>query len=253
MAARKIIGFMVYLIGAGPGDPGLLTLAGADALRNATAVVHDALIGTEILKMARSDAKVYDVGKRAGQHKATQEEINALLIQLAHEGHTVARLKGGDPFVFGRGGEEAQALKEAGIPFRVIPGVTSAIAVPAAAGIPVTQRGIASSVAIITAHRIDDAAEPDWHALARIDTVVILMGAERVAVIAARLMQAGRDAATPAACIQSGTLPEQQQVVGTLSNIADLVQAARLGSPLVMVVGRVVDMRSILTMTEQML
>jgi uroporphyrin-III C-methyltransferase len=237
---------MVYLIGAGPGDPGLLTLAGAEALRNASAVVHDALVGAEILKLARPDAEFYDVGKRAGWHKATQAEINSLLIELAAKGHTVARLKGGDPFVFGRGGDEIEALHKAGIPFRVIPGVSSALAVPAAAGIPVTQRGLAASVAIVTAHRMDDAAGPDWQALVRVDTLVILMGAGRVSAIAEGLVRAGRDVQTPAAAIQSGTLPDQRQVVGTLETIGERVRTAGLSSPLVLVVGKVVQMRSVL-------
>jgi uroporphyrin-III C-methyltransferase len=233
---------MVYLIGAGPGDPGLLTLAGAGALENATAVVHDALVSPQILARAPSNAEIYDVGKRAGHQRATQEEINALLVTLAQRGHEVARLKGGDPFVFGRGGEEAQALRKAGIPYRVIPGVSSALAVPAAAGIPVTQRGVAASLGIVAAHRMDGADEPDWDALARMDTVVVMMGAERVARIAERLILAGRDTSTLAACIQSGTLPEQLQVFGTLADIGEKVRAAELGSPLVMVVGNVVGM-----------
>ncbi len=231
------------MIGAGPGDPELMTVAGTEALRRASVVVHDALVGPEILKMVPAGAQLYDVGKRAGHQNATQEQINALLIELAQAGHTVARLKGGDPFVFGRGGEEADALHKAGIPFRVIPGVTSAFAVPAAAGIPVTQRGMATSVAIVTAHRMDGGGAPDWGALVRIDTVVVLMGGGQVATIAEGLMQAGRSPQTPAACIQAGTLPEQRQVVGTLENIAEQMTEAGLGSPLIMVIGNVVGMR----------
>src|SRR5712692_9544870 len=151
----------VVLIGAGPGDPGLLTIAGAEALRLATAVVHDALVSEAVLAQAGPHVPRYDVGKRAGQHAVTQDEINALLVSLARAGHTVARLKGGDPYVFGRGGEEGEALAQAGIPFRVIPGVSSAIAVPALAGIPITYRGLAASVGIVTAHRMDGAGAPD--------------------------------------------------------------------------------------------
>lgn len=233
----------VYLIGAGPGDPGLLTLAGADALRQATVVVHDALVSQAILEMANPAAPRHDVGKRSGESKVTQDEINALLSALAREGHVVARVKGGDPFVFGRGGEEAHALQEAGVPFRVIPGVTSAIAVPAAAGIPVTHRGVAATLGIVTAHRMDGADAPDWCALARMDTIVVLMGAELLGQVAERLMREGLKLETPVACIQSGTLPEQTQVIGTLANISEVVQAAGLGSPMVTVIGAVVALR----------
>ncbi len=233
----------VYLVGAGPGDPGLLTVAGAAAIREASAIVFDALVSDAILQQARPEAQCYNVGKRAEHHSATQEEINALLITLARADHIVARIKGGDPFVFGRGAEEAEELKRAEIPFRVIPGVTSAIAVPAAAGIPVTHRGLSASVAIVTAHRMDGADAPNWNALARMDTVVVLMGAERLASVAERLIAEGRAALTPVCCIQSGTLPEQRQVVGTLADIAEKVHAAALDSPLITVIGNVVQVR----------
>ncbi len=233
----------VTLIGAGPGDPGLLTVAGAAAIQKATAVVHDALVSEAILAQACPNAERYDVGKRAGQYNTSQDEINHLLIALARADQVVARLKGGDPFVFGRGGEEAEALKQAGIPFRIIPGVTSVVAVPAAAGIPITHRGLAASVGIVTAHRMDGADAPDWDALARLDTVVVLMGAERLSSIAQRLIEAGRSLQTPVACIQSGTLPQQREVIGTLADIAERTQAAELGSPLIIIVGNVVRVR----------
>lgn len=240
----------VYLVGAGPGDPGLLTVAGAAAIRKATAIVHDALVGDGILAQARSDAKRYDVGKRAGRHNLTQDEINMLLIELAREEQTVVRLKGGDPFLFGRGAEEAAALARVGIPFRVIPGVTSAIAVPASAGIPVTHRGVAASLGIVTAHREDGAGSPDWHALAQLDTVVVLMGAERLDLISQNLIRAGRSADTPVACIQSGTLDQQRQVIATLGNMVERVQGAGLGAPMIVIVGNVVNVREQLAFCE---
>lgn len=233
----------VALIGAGPGDPGLLTIAGANALHLATAIVHDALVSEAVLAQAGPHVPRYDVGKRAGHHAVTQDEINVLLVSLARAGHTVARLKGGDPYVFGRGGEEGEALAQAGIPFRVIPGVSSAIAVPALAGIPITYRGLAASVGIVTAHRMDGAGAPDWDALAKMHTLIVLMGAERVAELAQRLVAAGRNLQTPIACIQSGTLPEQREVIATLADVAERVQAAGLGSPMTIVVGEVVRVR----------
>lgn len=234
----------VYLIGAGPGDPGLLTLAGAAAIREATAIVHDALVGEGILNLARSEAIRYDVGKRAQQQHIQQEDINQLLISLGQAGQVVARVKGGDPFVFGRGAEEAAALATAAVPFRIIPGVSSAIAVPAAAGIPVTYRGLAASVAIVAAHRMDGADAPNWDAIVKLDTVVLLMSATHLAQAAERMVKAGRAAHTPVACIQSGTLPEQREVIGDLSDIAARVAAANLGTPLITIIGEVVRVRA---------
>ena len=169
----------VFLVGAGPGDPGLITVKGLEALQQAEVVVYDYLANAELLKEARPDAELIYVGKQAGQHTLSQEEINRLLVEKAQAGKTVARLKGGDPFVFGRGGEETVALAAAGVPFEVIPGVTSAVAAPAYAGIPVTQRGLASSFAVVTGHEDPTKAESaiDWHHLARgVDTLIFLMG-----------------------------------------------------------------------------
>ncbi len=238
----------VYLIGAGPGDPDLITVAGLKALQQCSAVVHDALVSEAMLALARPDALHIAMGKRGHGHKTDQTEINTMLIELACAGHTVARLKGGDPFVFGRGGEEAEALAQAGIPFKVIPGVSSALAGPAALNIPVTHRDMAASFAVITAQRAEGAVPPHWPALVHIDTLVILMGASRIAEMAEALIQAGRRADTPVAAIQSATLPEQRHVIGTLHSIAADVQQAQLGAPMVIVVGEVVGMHRLTTL-----
>ncbi|HEX2207968.1 MAG TPA: uroporphyrinogen-III C-methyltransferase, partial [Longimicrobium sp.] len=190
----------VYLVGAGPGDPGLLTLRAAELMERADVLVYDALVSPAIIERAQNAERVY-VGKRGGEHSRTQEQINQILVDLAAKHRTVVRLKGGDPFVFGRGGEEALVLLQAGIPFEVVPGVTAGIAAPAYAGIPVTQRGTAASVAFVTGH--EDPAKPDtdvdWAHLARgVGTVVFYMGVKRMAENLARLREAGRAGETPA-------------------------------------------------------
>ena len=235
----------VALVGAGPGDPGLLTLRGLELLREADVVVYDYLASTELLRHARAGAELIFAGKRAGQHTLPQQEINALLVGLAGAGKRVVRLKGGDPFVFGRGGEEAKALAEAGISFEVVPGVTSAVAVPAYAGIPVTHRGLASSLAIVTGHEDPNKAESaiDWGALTGIDTLVFLMGVGNLPRIARHLLSHGRAAATPAAVIQWGTLGTQRTVTGTLADIARRAEEAGLQAPAITVVGEVVTLR----------
>ena len=226
----------VTLVGAGPGDPGLLTVAGARALAAADVVLYDALVSPRILEHCRSDAELVPVGKRAGAHSASQDEINALLVEHGASGKNVVRLKGGDPFVFGRGGEEVMALVEAGLPFEVIPGVTSAVAAPAYAGVPVTHRGMATNFAVVTGTEGGERREADWAALARMDTLVILMGGSKLGDIAERLMSHGLAPETPAAAISNGTLPAQRVVTGTLSTIAD---ASRdLPTPIITVVGR---------------
>ncbi|MGE5249741.1 MAG: uroporphyrinogen-III C-methyltransferase [Bacteroidota bacterium] len=236
---------MVHLVGAGPGDPGLLTIKGLECLRMADVVVHDRLINGELLGYAPR-AELIDVGKRPDHHPIPQEEINAILIERAHQGKRVVRLKGGDPFVFGRGGEEAQALVQAHIPFEIVPGVTSAIAVPAYAGIPVTHRGLASSVAFITGHA--SGSQPlhlDWQALARgVDTLVFLMGVHSLPVIVNSLVHAGLSPDTPVALIQQGTLPSQKLVAGTLETIMD--GAGDIQPPSIIVVGPVVSLHEIL-------
>jgi uroporphyrinogen III methyltransferase/synthase len=236
----------VFLVGAGPGDPGLITVKGLEVLRRAEVVVYDYLANAELLKEARPDAELIYVGKQAGQHTLSQEEINRLLVEKAQVGKTVARLKGGDPFVFGRGGEETMALAAAGVPFEVIPGVTSAVAAPAYAGIPVTQRGLASSFAVVTGHEDPTKAESaiDWHHLARgVDTLLFLMGVGNLPEIVARLVEHGRAPETPAALVRWGTTPRQETVVGTLADIAEKVKAAGLRPPAVAVFGQVVNLR----------
>jgi uroporphyrinogen III methyltransferase / synthase len=233
----------VALVGAGPGDPGLITVRGHALLRSADVVVHDRLVAPDLLRSARPDAELVNVGKRPRDRIATQQEINELLVARALAGKTVVRLKGGDPYLFGRGGEEALALAQAGIPFEVVPGVTSAFAVPAAAGIPVTHRGLASSVAVATAHDASATAAIDWEAMARADTAVFLMGIERITEVVARLLEAGAAPDTPAAVVQSGTLPSMRTVRAPLRAIADAATRANLQAPAVIVVGPTVQLR----------
>jgi uroporphyrinogen III methyltransferase/synthase len=236
----------VSLIGAGPGDPGLLTLRGAEALGRADVVIYDYLANPALLSHARPDAEQIYVGKKAGSHTLSQGEINDLLVERGLAGQQVARLKGGDPFVFGRGGEEALALLEAGVPFEVVPGVTSAVAAPAYAGIPVTHRGLASSFAVITGHEdpAKEASALDWARLATgVDTLVFLMGVGNLPQIVERLVAHGRPADTPVALVRWGTLPGQQTVSGNLADIVTRVQAAGLRPPAVTIVGSVAGLR----------
>ncbi|MGH2784575.1 MAG: uroporphyrinogen-III C-methyltransferase [Actinomycetota bacterium] len=239
----------VFLVGAGPGDPGLITVRGLAALRSAQVIVHDRLgVTPELLRFAPAAAELIFAGKSARRHAMTQAQINRTLVSKARAGKTVVRLKGGDPFLFGRGGEEAEALAAAGIPFEVVPGVTSAIAGPAAAGIPVTHRDWAASVAIATAHEAPGKAGSrlDWDALARADTVVLLMGVERLADAAAALVTAGKPRATPAAVIASATLPSQRTVTAPLGRIASAAKRAGIAPPAITVVGDVVRLREVL-------
>ncbi len=236
----------VYLIGAGPGDPGLLTLKGKDILSKAEVVIYDRLASPRLLSFARPDAERIYVGKRTGRHTVDQEGINKLILEKALEGKMVARLKGGDPFIFGRGGEEAQVLAEAGIPFEVVPGVTSAIAVPAYAGIPLTHRAHTASVAFITGHRrIDrDEADIDWENLAKgVGTLVFLMGVKNLPFIVEQLMAFGRRPETPVAVIRWGTTPQHRSVSGTLADIVSKVEEAGLKPPAIIVIGDVVSLR----------
>jgi uroporphyrinogen III methyltransferase / synthase len=208
----------VALVGAGPGDPGLITVRGLALLRGADVLVYDRLGAAALIRFARADARLIYVGKQPRQHTKTQAQITRILIREARVGRSVVRLKGGDPFLFGRGGEEAEALAEAGIPFEVVPGITSAIAGPAAAGIPVTHRDAAASVAIATAHEAPGKAGSriDWRALAGADTAVLLMGVERLAGVARALIDAGKPASTPAAVIQDATVPTMRTVTAPL-------------------------------------
>jgi uroporphyrinogen III methyltransferase/synthase len=239
LSARRAL---VSLVGAGPGDPGLITVAGAARIAEADVVIFDRLANAALLEHARPGAERVYAGKLPDRHTLSQEEINALLVEHGRAGKRVVRLKGGDPFVFGRGGEEAQALAAAGIPFEIVPGVTSAIAAPAYAGIPVTHRGLASTFAVITGHEdpAKDATAVDWKALATgIDTLIFLMGAASLPEIAQRLIAHGRDASTPAAIIEWGTLSRQRSVSSTLNGLAAAASAAGIGSPAVTVIGEV--------------
>jgi uroporphyrin-III C-methyltransferase / precorrin-2 dehydrogenase / sirohydrochlorin ferrochelatase len=233
----------VTLVGAGPGDPELLTLKALRALQDADVILYDRLVPEAVLDMARRDAARICVGKAAGGIGSTQEEINALLIEHALEGKRVVRLKGGDPFIFGRGGEELEALSKAQISFSVIPGVTAAAGCAAYAGIPLTHRDYAHSVTFVTGHADKDGREPDWRALAKPGiTAVFYMGLARVDQIAAKLVAHGAAAALPAAIIAQGTLQDQLVVTGTLATIADVTAASNIQSPALLVVGEVVSL-----------
>jgi uroporphyrinogen III methyltransferase/synthase len=246
-------GGKVWLVGAGPGDPGLFTLAGLEAVRQAEVIVYDRLASPRLLEHAREDAERIYVGKVSGPGHHDQEAINRLLVEKAGEGKRVVRLKGGDPFVFGRGGEEAEALRDAGLPFEIVPGVTSAVAVPAYAGIPVTHRGVAATFVVITGHedpaRTEEAV--DWERLATaVDTLVLLMGVKTLPDTVERLIAGGRPAETPVAVIRWGTTPGQRTVTGTLGDIVQRVQEAKLEPPAITVVGEVVRLRETLTWFE---
>lgn len=227
---------MVYLVGAGPGDPELITVKGLRVLREADVVLFDRLANPILLNEAPTGAIKIDVGKRPRDpNQPRQEWINELLVEHGQKGGTVVRLKGGDPYVYGRGFDELEALRSAGIPAEVIPGITSAIAAPAAAGIPVTHRSLANAFAVFTGHEVGDSVP--WSAAVQIPTVVFLMGVERLPVIVAELLRHGRPPETPVAVVQSGTLPEQVLVQGTLGDIVD--RAKGIQPPAVIVVGEV--------------
>ncbi|WP_245595965.1 uroporphyrinogen-III C-methyltransferase [Paenibacillus taiwanensis] len=244
---------IVYLVGAGPGDAGLITVKGLRYLQTADVIVYDRLAGPRLIQMAKPGAVKIYVGKLPDRHAMRQEQINQLLVDLALEGKRVIRLKGGDPCVFGRVGEEAALLKQHGVPFEIVPGVTSAIAVPAYAGIPVTHRERASSFSVITGHEIPERLEErvDWEKLAQATgTLLFLMGVGRIRVIAEQLVRHGRSPETPVAIVRWGTRAEQQTLVGTLSTIADEVARTGFSSPAVIVVGDVVLERELLQWAE---
>jgi len=238
----------VYLVGAGPGDPRLITVHGLALLRQADVVAYDRLVHPDLVDEAPPAAERFYVGKAPARHVCSQEEINALLVTKARQGCIVVRLKGGDPFVFGRGGEEALVLAEAGVSFEVVPGITSAVSVPACAGIPVTHRGIASAFTVVTGHRCDPDAEADWAALARAGTLLILMGLGRLSEIARHLIDHGCAPETPVAVVRCGSTAEQQVVEGTLACIGERV--ADLRPPATIVVGEVVRLRHALRWFE---
>jgi len=244
----------VFLVGAGPGDPGLITIKGLRCLREADVVIYDHLIPEEVLKLCPPHVRFIYAGKSGSDHTLAQEEINHQLVIEAKKGLTVVRLKGGDPFIFGRGGEEALVLREQGIPFEIVPGVSSAIAVPAYAGIPLTHRGHTSTLTFVTGHE-DPKKEKsalDWEALARIGTLVFLMGVKNLPHITENLLRAGKPADTPAALIRWGTTPEQETLVSTLKDIAKESQEKGFSPPAILVVGSVVSLRKELNWFENL-
>jgi len=242
----------VYLVGAGPGHPELLTIKAAELLRTADVVVYDRLIQEEVLALAKPSAERLYMGKPVGRHGSRQDEIHELLVKKAREGKMVVRLKGGDPFLFGRGGEEVLFLAEHGIPFEVIPGVSSALAAPLGAGISVTHREEASSVAIVTGHEASgEFSRLDWDALGKLDTLVFLMGVHNVRTISRKLMEHGRRPETPAAMIQMAFWRDEKVVAGTLANIADEVDGAGIKPPATLVVGEVVRLREKIRYAER--
>lgn len=229
----------VYLVGAGPGDPGLLTLRAADLLAAATVVFHDYLVSDGVLARCGSAARCVNVGKVGHGPQTAQDAIEALLIEAATAGEVVVRLKGGDPLLFGRGAEEALALAAADIPFEIVPGVSSALAVPAAAGIPVTARGVATSVAIVTGHSLAGGPAP----IPQADTIVVLMGVASAAAIRDQLIATGVAADTPAAVIEWGTCEAQRTVTCSLAELPECIARERLGAPATLVIGQVVGLR----------
>ena len=234
----------VYLVGAGPGDPKLLTVKAVELLKEADVVIYDRLVGESILNLAPKNAEKIYVGKRTGKHEVPQDKITELLIEKAKMGGKVVRLKGGDPFIFGRGGEEAEALAEKGIKFEVVPGVSSAIVAPAYAGIPLTHRDYASSVAIVTGHRAGDAERViNWAKIAdAVDTMVILMGVESLQAIAEKLIEGGLNPETPAAIIESGTLKQQRTIIRKIGTLAKEAEEKQVKPPAVIVVGEVANL-----------
>jgi uroporphyrinogen III methyltransferase / synthase len=236
----------VYLVGAGPGDPELITVKGLECIKKADVLIYDFLASPFLLKHASTQTEIIYVGKKGGDHTLSQDRINALIVEKAKSGSTVTRLKGGDPFIFGRGGEEAEVLIQAGIPFEIVPGVTSAIAAPAYAGIPLTHRKFTSTVAFVTGHEdpAKEASSIDWASLAKgIGTLVFLMGVKNLPHIADRLLSHGMDPETPVALVRWGTTARQFTVTGTLDTIAERVKATGLKPPAIIVVGHVVTLR----------
>lgn len=230
----------VVLVGAGPGDAGLMTLRGLRALNQADVILHDRLVSREVLQLARRDAELIEVGKQAGNHHTTQERIHELMLEHARAGKRVVRLKGGDPFVFGRGGEELETLAQAGIAFEVVPGITAALACAAYAGIPLTHRDHAQSLRLVTAHLKDSAGDLDWQALAQEkQTLAVYMGVAGLDVLRDKLIEHGRAASTPFALVENGSRREQRVVTGTLAELAERAQGHRVQSPALLIVGEV--------------
>ncbi|NLP44637.1 MAG: uroporphyrinogen-III C-methyltransferase [Peptococcaceae bacterium] len=244
----------VYLVGAGPGDPKLLTIKGSECIAKADVLVYDRLVSKQLLKYARPECEMIYAGKSPEGHTLTQEEINQLLVRKALEGKVVTRLKGGDPFVFGRGGEEAEALIKARVSFEIVPGITSAVAAPAYAGIPVTHRDFTSSFTVVTGHEkpSKERSAICWEALAKSQsTLVFLMGMENLGFIATKLVEHGLSPTTPAGLIQWGTWPKQRVLTGRLDNIAELARQQGFTNPAVIIVGKVVELRDSLQWLER--
>ena len=240
-----------WLVGAGPGDPGLLTLRALQVLQQADVILHDRLVADEILNLARRDADLVSVGKTPGSNANSQEEINALLVSLVARGRRVCRLKGGDPFIFGRGGEEAQALTSAGLPFSVVPGITAAAGCAAAAGIPLTHRDAAQSVAFVTAHGKASIDTLDWPALARDQqTLAFYMSVGRFSTLMKKLVGNGKSAATPIAIVENGTRQAQRVVRGTLGQLTLLADAHKIKAPAMLFVGEVAALSTATTPTS---
>ena len=252
MGSKRSRQGIVYIVGAGPGDPGLITVKGLECIKEADTIVYDYLSNERFIGYARQGVEAIHVGKRGASHTKTQEEINRLLIDRCREGRVVVRLKGGDPFIFGRGGEEALALAEAGVPFEIVPGVSSTAAAPAYAGIPLTHRSYNSTVAIITGH--EDPAKPasniPWDRIAGIGTLVFIMTMKNLSHNVQRLIDSGRSPDTPVALVRWGTKPEQETIVGRLGNIVELAKERGFKPPVVVVIGDVVRLRERLNWFE---
>lgn len=236
----------VYLVGAGPGDPKLITVRGVECIQEADVIAYDRLANPKLLEYAKKEAELIYVGKLPDRHSWPQEEINNMLVAKAQEGKIVTRLKGGDPFVFGRGGEEAMVLAEHNIPFEVVPGITAGIGASAYAGIPVTQRGIASSFAVVAGHECPgkDQSSIRWDKIATaVDTVAFYLGIKNLPLICEQMIEHGRAPQTPVALIHWGTMPEQRTVVGTLETITDIARENKIENPSIILVGDVVSIR----------
>ncbi len=248
LSTQKCIG-KVYLVGAGPGDPGLMTIKGKSLLEYADVVIYDALISPAILAMINPQAEQINAGKRMGRHSLLQAETTQLLIEKAQTNAVVVRLKGGDPFIFGRGGEEMEALLKADVPVEVVPGITSGIAAPASAGIPLTHRDYSSSVTFVTGHEAVGKYRPDinWQAIAQgSETIVIYMGIQKLPYIVEQLLAAGMTPETPIALIRWGTCPEQSELIGTLATIISQIDSNQFTAPAIAVIGTVVNLHAIL-------
>jgi len=237
---------MVYLVGAGPGDPKLITVYGLECIQKADVIAYDRLVNPKLLEFAKKDAELVYCGKLPGKHHLIQDEIHTLLVEKAQEGKIVTRLKGGDPFVFGRGAEEAEILKNHGITYEIVPGITAGIAAPAYAGIPVTHRDFATSFALVTGHGREEKGQDflNWSALATgIDTVAFYMSVGNIAYISKKLIEHGRKVSTPVAVIEWGTTDQQRTITGQLDEIASIIERERYHNPSMIIVGDVVNVR----------